>query len=198
MPHPLHPVCNQCWCTIAVAKQNPRLGEAKSDTFRVNAYVRTKEATATNTEAVARLLLQGSFGPTTKSIEAALTAASHTGADLADDNDQTAAEAWIAAQMKEPATLHRAYGRARSNPRFMGDAYASTAVAPCDVGSRWNRYAFDEFDIGSNIEVELLNDRYGLSVGGVRRTEVKSFKIGQWSPLLAWLQPHRTVMCTHL
>ena len=71
LPEPLHPTCNYCWCTIAVEKKG-RSRRAGSDTFVVNKHKRGKGDVPTEAEAVARMLLQGTFGPTKGEIDAVL------------------------------------------------------------------------------------------------------------------------------
>ena len=88
--------------------------------------------------------MQATWGPTR-------TAISELATTLAGD-----AAAWITAQMNVPATLHRAYHRARANPQYpQGTAGRVTATLPagglrlaCDAGSRWSRFALFKEDVG--------------------------------------------------
>jgi len=80
--------------------------------------VRPKEEIPTEAQSMSRLLLQGTFGPTKAAVAEALKAAGVAAGGTADDANTKPAEAWIAAQMALKESLHRAYGRARTNPRF--------------------------------------------------------------------------------
>ena len=176
MPTPLQPVCNYCWCTITITIT------ALTGVFKIERQERPADLVPTEAHAAARLLLQATFGPTQGTIDAVLkTGARRGNADGSSvDGDVRVAEAWVRAQMKEPASLHRAYGRLRTNPRILGEAYSGSVRGPCELGSRWNRYAFDTFDIGQALEVELVGGRYVFTINGVRRTEQAGFKLGMY------------------
>ena len=122
--------------------------------------------TPTNAESASRLLVQATFGPTKASIQNVLQDVN--GASAADDTTVDMAEAWIEAEMKKPASYHRAYLRKRQNPRVVGDPYAGSIVGTCETGSRWHRYAFNELDESATLVVLSLplRGKFGLKVNG--------------------------------
>lgn len=140
MPQPLHPRC-ATWGTGSTGG-----GVCAIDTtapgyaYRVDGHrPDLSAAPTTEAHAAARLLLQGTFGPTAAAIgEAVGGSAAPFGA--------AAALAWVEAQMAKPATLHRAHVRARLNPRVADTG--AFAPGPCAPGSRWNRAALDQLDVG--------------------------------------------------
>ena len=110
-PEPLQPTCLGGDCTIAVTDASE---------FRVDAVVR-EAGEPTAAAAAARLLVQASFGPTRASIAEALAAVGRDPAATNPDPDTAVAEAWVAAQLTEPASLLRAHFRRRANIRACKD-----------------------------------------------------------------------------
>jgi hypothetical protein len=126
-------------------------------------------------------LLQGSFGPTTASIDHVV--------ELGD------AAAWVADQLGEGTaatattmpkapTLLRAHYRRRTSPRVVGSPTAGGVPGACDAGSRWNHYAFDKQDIGNTLEVLSVPSKrtFEIRVMGthVVRTESANFLGAEW------------------
>ena len=84
--------------------------------YRVDADV--QDAPPSEAAAASRLLVQGSFGPTSSDIAAALALAARDPDAASDDDDLAVAAAWVESQMAKNATLLRAHFRQRANPRF--------------------------------------------------------------------------------
>jgi hypothetical protein len=112
-------------------------------------------------QAASRLLTQGTFGPTDATI-----------LDMV--FNEVTPEAWVRAQIAEPATLHRAHYRKRSNPKLRQPTDLHGVRNPCAAGSRWNRFAFSESDVGKNIATSTSegNETTILKIDGIARTEV--------------------------
>lgn len=118
----------------------------------------------------ARLLLQATWGPTRTDI-------THLASDLGGN-----ATAWVEEQMALPATLHRAYFRARSNPEYpQGTAGRVTATLPagglfhaCGEGARWSRFAISIEDVGRVVTTAAGTSANTtvLSINGFFRTVV--------------------------
>jgi cullin-associated NEDD8-dissociated protein 1 len=108
----------------------------------------------------ARLLLQGTFGPTLDSLQEA--------------RDLVTATQWVQDQFNKPLTSHREHYRRRTNGYMKNDLSSHVTRRPCDTGSRWNRHAFNRWrDIGKTIhEVPTGTGSYYLKVDGIARTEV--------------------------
>ena len=164
-------MCDGTSCSVAVDE---------SHLFRVDAtqqQTQTKEAAA-----VARLLIQGTFGPSNSSIEAALGAVGRDPTADSDDDDTAVAAAWVAAEMAQPPALLRAHFRQRFNPRLFHESLYGGTTSPCDDGSRWNRFAFDHLDLGRTIEVtsDPVAEAFVVSAGAVVRTKVASWGGSQW------------------
>jgi len=119
------------------------------------------EAPPTADQAAARLLLQGTFGPTLATIAEAKA---------------LGPKAWLLAQAAKPATLHRAYFRARAGAKAPVTSNAGQAFGPCDGGSRWRSFAFQSLDIGQPLSVTFSGANFSgtatLAVSGVTRTEI--------------------------
>ena len=144
LPVPLQPSCTEgpTQCTI---------GASIWDGYRIDAV--EWETPPTEADAAARLLLQGTFGPTVDSIAAALAAAGRDLATVSSDADTEVARIWVANQMVEPPTLLREYYRRRTNTRVTYDPFSGPSMGPCDDGSRWSRHAFHTQDVGRIVEV---------------------------------------------
>ena len=144
LPVPLQPSCTEgpIQCTIGVG-----IG----DVYRIDAV--EWETPPNEADAVARLLLQGTFGPTVDSIAATLAAAGRDPATASSDADTEVARIWVANQMAEPPTLLREHYRRRTNTRVTYDPFSGPSTGPCDDGSRWSRHAFHTQDVGRIIEV---------------------------------------------
>ena len=141
--------------------------------YTVRSIVVDAASTPTAEEEAARFLIQTTFGPTRSEI-----------ADFVDNN--LLPEQWIRTQMDEkrtPPTLHRAHYRRRANQRLRpGAGLGSTDTfgirSPCDAGSRWNRFAFTDLDVGKRIEAEVISkESVLLKIDGRARTEVPSHSL---------------------
>ena len=108
----------------------------------------------------AKLLLQGTFGPTQTSLSEAMITPS--------------AAAWVRGQMDKPASLLRAHYRQRANAHIRSEHHHHGTRLACEPGSRWNRHAFNRWrDIGRMIVEEPTGrGTWFLKVDGVIRTEV--------------------------
>jgi hypothetical protein len=101
------------------------------------------EAAPSAKSAAARFLMRTSFGPTRATI-ANFTSLLHN----------SSGSSWLKAQMALPATLHRAYFRQRSNPRFTSGTRFSamgTLRAACATGSRFSRFSISGMDKAKTI-----------------------------------------------
>jgi hypothetical protein len=113
----------------------------------------------------ARFLLQSTFGPTLEDI-AAFAAGGMTTADEL--------KKWVSDQMALPPTLHRSYYRSRVNQPFMDPTPVGALTSPCEMGSRWVRYAFQKLDEGKLLRItqrpngdfllQLLNPTFDLTI----------------------------------
>ncbi len=115
-------------------------------------------------ELAARLHSQATFGATKAELQRVVTA---YGTNYSN---------WILDQMRLTPTLTRAYYRQRANAR-PGEYAAGQLVEPCDIGSRWARYAFDVRDKYKKLVVTLnaTTKRFLLTVDGALRGEVTTF-----------------------
>eukprot|EP00808_Paulinella_micropora_P028586 g59653.t1 len=154
-PDPINLSCNKN------ERCNVFVGPEDEGRFRVDLY----EAEVLGTEPqVARLLLQASFGPSASSIQ-----------DFT-SKFQTA-EQWITAQMALPATSLRDYYRARTHPRLLSTDQSGSPRKPCELGSRWNRFAFTILDKGKGLGVRNSSGTITLEVDGHPRTELDFFPV---------------------
>ena len=172
--------------------------------FRVDALVQAASDVANGDAiAISKLLQQGTFGPRKserarlasflgtglfptltinssggrRSVGASSTAASKTVGE--------AARAWVLDQLAEDPSYHRAHVRRRTNARVdalkNGPAYSGGLYNRCQVGSRWQRFAFDERDYEKTLVVASAVGHFQLLVNDVVRTEVVQFGNLTWS-----------------
>eukprot|EP00040_Diaphanoeca_grandis_P028845 m.167802 g.167802 ORF g.167802 m.167802 type:complete len:2710 (-) comp31477_c0_seq1:197-8326(-) len=173
-PHPVHPTCEASSCVVA-----SRL--STDGHYRVDAVARPRNVT--QAAAIARFLLQASFGPTRAEIDAILTSEGKTSLEFTNDTESQGIEKWITAQLQLPPTLHRVHYRQRVNPRMEGGQYLNfigPLIKPCDLNSRWITYAFTYRDYGKSLLVVPTTESDGtcyvsLYVDDVLRTQVTSF-----------------------
>ena len=97
----------------------------------------------------------------------------------------------------QPATLQRAFVRARSNNRNriagnIGWSVIAPAQSACQPGSRWSRFAFTSDDEASIFSVEE-NDGGGfnLYVGGLLRTQTDTFDLNA----MDLINPNPAIIC---
>ena len=117
----------------------------------------------------AKLLLQGTYGPTQTSLSEAMS--------------QPSAAAWVKSQMQLEPTLLRAHYRQRANAYTKNDLHHHGTRLACEAGSRWNRYAFNRWrDIGKTIVEEASGTgTWLLKIDGIVRTEVATRPSVQFS-----------------
>lgn len=174
MPSPLKPLCYANGrCTIQLATNQLGL-------YRVDAHVGGTHAAE---RYAARLLSQTTFGATSAEITAFLK--DHykmKSGQTTSTAMQAAAAAWIHKQMdskQTPPTLLREYYRARVNPRVDPSrdlSFWGSLIKPCDIKSRWDRYAFKEHDENQVLVATEYTyqgqDYVTLSVNGEVRTQM--------------------------
>lgn len=91
---------------------------------------------------------------------------------------------WIAEQMALPATSLRQYLRLRVNQPQEGATSVGPVREACELGSRWHRYLFNTFDIGSVLTVTLGSSRYELAIEGLPRGELTTFRGEAFPPTI--------------
>ena len=84
---------------------------------------------ASNDQIFAKLLLQGTYGPTMES--------------LAEAKNLGSAAAWVEDQMNKSPSLLREHYRRRTNGYVKNDLHHHGTRLACEKGSRWNRHAFN-------------------------------------------------------
>jgi uncharacterized protein (DUF1501 family)/uncharacterized protein (DUF1800 family) len=92
---------------------------------------------------------------------------------------------WIKDQIALQPTLTRAYFRSRANPRRLittGQTNIAPETQPCELNTRWQRYAFDLRDRFKNIEVRTgeVANRFTLYLDGQLRGETTSWMGRAW------------------
>ena len=129
--------------------------------------------------AAAKLLIQGTFGPTRDELNN-LTTRLETRTE-----EQLSAE-WVAEQIATPPSLHRVFYRERAQPRV---AITRQGRMACEPMSRWLRYAFTIQDITvfepdtssqnydgapvSNITISTQSGVGAVYVNGLLRTHIR-------------------------
>lgn len=186
-PYPVQPACTKVRAShahmrqAAIIHQSPHppprtqasdglhdctITSAKAGALRVD-MINATMPEPTAERAVARLLLQGTFGPTTKSLADFATA--HGAADSKGVSD------WIDAQAAIAPTFHRAYMRARSSPRLDASLLNGDPYTPCDINTRFRSYSFTYKDQGKTLTAAAIAGGFALSLDGKLHTEVASF-----------------------
>ena len=147
MPVPVFPECNDSTgnCLINLdSSALPTQISIVTGAFVIQMRQRQGKS-VTEAEAVARLMIQGTFGVTKTEIDAVLDnfgpGASNSD-DISNDTDASAAAAWFAAEVEKPPTYLRQRYRLNTNPRMYpnGDYAGGEEYGRCEVGSRWHRY----------------------------------------------------------
>jgi len=129
---------------------------------------------ATGEREAARFLIQTSYGPT--KVTVASLAAELQGAN----NRPAVFRDLAAAQMALPGTSHRAYWHEHTSPRAVPSGSSLGGErSPCQVGSRWHRWAFTTTDVGATENVRVLNGMRVASVNGVARTNVEGWTLSE-------------------
>jgi uncharacterized protein (DUF1800 family)/uncharacterized protein (DUF1501 family) len=165
--------CTASLCTVFLPEYSgPDAGEAY--TYRLN--ILASPDAASDIDLASRFLRHATFGPTRNEIEGLVSSANVGTGGLA-----TAMHNWILQQQALPASLHRAYHRARSNSRMRisgGNGMNSVAsmASPCENGSRWLQAAFSSEDENKNLTVAANpSGGFDMFVDGVLRTQVSTF-----------------------
>lgn len=95
---------------------------------------------------------------------------------------------WVEDQLALPIGSHREFYRSRTNPKFeFAYKVGATGPRPCELHSRWRRYAISSLDGLSNrktgwnkhLTVELIGGKYVWKVDGQFRTVTTSSPIGR-------------------
>lgn len=117
---------------------------------------------------------QATFGATRETIDA-MTASSN---DFA---------SWVEDQLALPVGSHREFYRSHTNPKFeFAYKVGATGPRPCELHSRWRRYAITSLDQLSNrktgwnkhLTIELKNGKYLWKVDDQLRTVTATLPIG--------------------
>ena len=154
--------CTSTYCVIHVPNETNAVYGL--DKYNLSAWRPPNEQRDAKLAAV-KLLEQGTFGPTRSSVlklsEKILL------------NGSSAFSMWIDEQFRAPATLHRAYFRARAAPRGDLPSFVGTFSVACREGSLWIRYAFTLRDVGAALRVQLKTSGYlSLTLDAEVRAEV--------------------------
>lgn len=136
-------------------------------------------STTTTEQEFARLLIQGTYGPTPATLSEAMSLGS--------------AASWVQNQMNKPVTSLREHYRRRANAYTKNDLHHHGVRLACEAGSRWNRHAFSRWrDVGQTIveEASVSGSTY-LKINGIIRTEVDT------APSVAGGLPKSYVVCNY-
>ena len=155
--------CGASACTLALPPLTGASYRVDERTAPSNAPSNASRAAMLQRSA-AKLLLQGTFGPTRADI-ARLTARLEASA-----SDEEVFASWVAEEQAKPPSLHREYFRRRANPRVGIDASPRSA---CEPQSRWHRFAITMSDEGVFSEVRMeANGVRALYIGDRLRTQI--------------------------
>lgn len=180
-PFAVHPNCSSSGSSGCSILSRPNA----DGTYRV---VAARAEPVSKAVAAARLLLQGTFGPTRDEVTLLVNASTYseavTSVHYSPNSSTVNALGWILDQIRLPPTSHRAHIRQRMNPRMMGGDESAVGLlsGPCDKGTRWHRYAFVRQDVGKELEISPSNISapggqcyVSLLVDGIVRTQLPSF-----------------------
>ena len=163
MPAPLFPECNNstgiCEVTVDGSSLPQRIVNS-TGAFVIQTRQRQGKD-VTEAEAVARLMIQGTFGMTKVGIDGVLDnfgVGSSNGGTNSNDRDASTAAAWFAAEVAKPPSFLRQRYRLNTNPRMFpdGDYNLGEEYGRCEVGSRWHLYAFNYWDKGKHIDMKAV------------------------------------------
>jgi hypothetical protein len=142
------------FCTVTIPYEND------GSYYQIQS-LNTKTFSMDNTSIAATFLMQATFGQTRATISDFLH--THKG-DFS---------SWITSQMNEPEWLHRTYYRKRTNTRLDIPTVVGGVRMPCDYGSRWHRFAFNDADVGKTVVVtELSSKLLSFSIDDITITDV--------------------------
>jgi len=180
-PSSIFSCCASKWCTVTLPKKDKN--NVKYKLWQVPVAHTATTAAPGSPASIARLLTQGTFGPTRaemNSLEAKMSASSSSVTDLPKKETAVIKE-WIQEQINLPPSLHRSYWRLRTNPRIFRGVVLPTGSSrePCSKGSRWKRYIFDETDKELTIVAVLSSEGFfSLTIDGVLRGVVQESAFG--------------------
>eukprot|EP01125_Pyxidicula_operculata_P014512 TRINITY_DN483_c0_g1_i1.p1 TRINITY_DN483_c0_g1~~TRINITY_DN483_c0_g1_i1.p1 ORF type:complete len:1976 (+),score=486.97 TRINITY_DN483_c0_g1_i1:20-5947(+) len=168
-------------CTSSCSVRNA-YGTYEVRTLPVPGYIQN----TTETEFFARFLSQATFGFKKSELDSAVTAYPNKNY-----------KQWIQDQMNLPPTLLRSYFRKRANIRQTITSDIGAIFLPCEVGSRWHKYAFNYRDEGYTLEVYgNETDAFTLKIGGVVRGQITSFLGNAWpASNMSWVYPLQYAIC---
>jgi hypothetical protein len=188
-PLPIKPECdhstNSCVINFTDTAVANRFSNA-TGTFMIQTQFRLSKS-VTKREAVARLMIQSTFGVNKTEIDAILDTygdGASNGDEISNNTDTSVAAAWFAAEVQKSPTYLRQRYRLNTNPRMYpdGDYAAGEEYGRCEIGSRWHRYAFNYWDKGRLIDMRAsAAGVFQLLIDGVLRTEVPTFLTYTWS-----------------
>jgi hypothetical protein len=97
---------------------------------------------------------------------------------VVDDGNITVAQRWFDAEVNKPATSLRAYYRQRSSDRVAGNTHVGAPYGLCELGSRWNKFAFDRTDVYKVVTITAdPRDRvFTFVIDNLLRTDATSFQ----------------------
>jgi cullin-associated NEDD8-dissociated protein 1 len=131
-----------------------------------------KQATTQSTPArgspasISRLLSQGTFGPTSATIDALQQKIDASTVRDPIEKEMSVFKQWVDSQLKMPPSLHRAYYRKRANPRISKGLILPTGSnrEPCAKDARYRRYVFDDTHRTKTITAVKSNGFVSLTV----------------------------------
>ena len=155
--------CNEMSCQMTIPEAN--------DPSKIFLLTSHKNRRISKRDEAARFFEQATFGITTADLMKVENEVK--GSDLLSYFVQ-----WTYDQMynKKP-TSHRSYWRQRTFPVYKKTGREGKAIQPCEKGSFWRGYAFNEFDNEKMLKVDLIDGNYALSINGSFRTIVNSFEL---------------------
>jgi hypothetical protein len=128
--------------------------------YQISAFNRPSYSEA---DEVARFLEQATFGQKMSEVQQ-LT----SGGDLFPN-----IVSWIQKQQNDvPMTSHREFYRKRLNARQEAPQAFGAVTHPCEIGTRFRRFAFSAKDEAYSVQVITLNDKKVLKVNSAIRTVV--------------------------
>ncbi len=170
--------CQSAQCTTKLPAVTAET-RAQYGSYRYE-VVAFERATPAPTVEAARFLEQATFGPTRESIW------------QFQDPVQ-----WISSQFTKPASSHRQYYRERLNHRFDYSSGQGGTTHPCQVGSRYRKYAFSDKDRDTMVEIRTVPEGKLLLVNGQKRTLVRTTKLTAASVSGREFVDGQYQLCTH-
>jgi hypothetical protein len=126
---------------------------------------------------IARFLEQSTFGSTIEDIRSLFGSA----------NLLPIFAQWILQQQNDVSiTSHREFFRQRLNARMETASYNAAVSHPCQIGTRYRRYAFSSKDNYKYLEIESVGSKKILRIDGFVRTVVKGPIFNTGDPSKVW------------